>query len=61
MITKLRIRVHDVLEVSENDDLFSRIIGFGLSGLIALNVLAIIIESIDAIAVAYQPHFQMFE
>ena len=61
MITKLRNRVHDVLEVPENDDLFSRIIDFGLIGLITLNVLAIIIESIDAIAVAYQPHFQMFE
>ena len=61
MITKLRNRVHDVLEVPENDDLFSRIIDFGLIGLITLNVLAIIIESIDAIAVAYQPYFQMFE
>ena len=61
MITKLRNRVHDVLEVSENDDLFSRIIYLGLIGLITLNVLAIIIESIDAIAVAYQPYFQMFE
>jgi len=61
VITKLRNRVHDVLEVSENDNLFSRIIDFGLIGLITLNVLAIIIESIDAIAVAYQPHFQMFE
>ena len=61
MITKLRKRVHDVLEVSENDDLFSRIIGVGLIGLITLNVIAIIIESIDAIAVAYQPHFRMFE
>ena len=61
VITKLRNRVHDVLEVSENDDLFSRIIYLGLIGLITLNVLAIIIESIDAIAVAYQPYFQMFE
>ena len=60
VITKLRNRVHDVLEVSENDDLFSLIIDFGLIGLITLNVLAIIVESIDAIAVAYEPHFQMF-
>ena len=44
VITKLRNRVHDILEVSENDDLFSRIIDFGLIGLITLNVLAIIIE-----------------
>ncbi|MDA0230594.1 MAG: cyclic nucleotide-gated ion channel [Proteobacteria bacterium] len=61
VITKLRNRVHDALEVSENDDLFSRIIDFGLIGLITLNVLAIIIESIEAIAVAYQPHFKVFE
>jgi len=61
VITKLRNRVHDILEVSENDGLFYRIIDFGLIGLITLNVFAIIIESIDAIAVAYQPHFQMFE
>ena len=61
MISKLRNRVHDVLEVSENDDLFSRIIDFGLIGLITLNVLAIIIESIDAVAATYQPLFEMFE
>ena len=61
MISKLRNRVHDVLEVSENDDLFSRIIDFGLIGLITLNVLAIIVESIDAVAAMYQPLFEMFE
>ena len=61
VISKLRNRVHDVLEVSENDDLFSRIIDFGLIGLITLNVLAIIVESIDAVAAMYQPLFEMFE
>lgn len=61
MISKLRKRVHDVLEVSESEDLFSRIIDFGLIGLITLNVLAIIVESIDAVAETYQPLFKMFE
>ncbi len=61
MISKLRNRVHSVLEVSENDDLFSRIIDFGLIGLITLNVLAIIFESIDTIAVSYQSLFRVFE
>ncbi len=53
--------MHDILEVSESDDLFSRIIDFGLIGLITLNVLAIIVESIDAVAVNYQPLFDVFE
>jgi len=61
VISKLRNRVHNILEVSESDDLFSRIIDFGLIGLITLNVLAIIVESIDAVAATYQQHFEMFE
>ncbi len=61
LISKLRNRVHSVLEVPDSDDPFSRIIDFGLIGLITLNVLAIIVESIDTIGAAYQPHFEMFE
>ncbi|MBT3629083.1 MAG: ion transporter, partial [Rhodospirillaceae bacterium] len=66
MISKLRRQVHDLLEISqsdapESDKLLSRIIDFGLIGLISLNVLAIIVESIDSIALAYRPHFDMFE
>ncbi len=59
--TKLRGRVHDILEVSESGDLYSRIIDFSLIGLITLNVLAIIVESIDAVAANYQPLFDVFE
>ena len=61
MISKLRRRVHDVLEVAQSDQPFSRFVDFGLIGLITLNVLAIIIESIDAIGTAYRAHFDMFE
>ena len=66
VISKLRRQVHDLLEISqsdapESDKLLSRIIDFGLIGLISLNVLAIIVESIDSIALAYRPHFDMFE
>ena len=61
MISKLRNRMHDILEVSENEGLFSRIIDFGLIGLITLNVLAIIVESIDTIAVSYSSLFKIFE
>ena len=53
--------MHDVLEVSESEDLLSRIIDFGLIGLITLNVLAIIVESIEAVAETYQPLFEAFE
>ena len=53
--------MHDILEVSENEGLFSRIIDFGLIGLITLNVLAIIVESIDTIAVSYSSLFKIFE
>ncbi len=61
LISKLRKRAHNILEVAENDDPLSRAIDFGLIGLITLNVLAIIVESIDSVAAAYQPHFEMFE
>jgi voltage-gated potassium channel len=53
--------VHDVLEVSEDGDLFSRIVDFGLIGLITLNVLAIIVESIDAVSAEYLALFEAFE
>ena len=66
MIAKLRNRVHDLLETSQNDipnrdKLLSRIIDFALIGLITLNVLAIIIESIESIGLTYRAHFNMFE
>ena len=61
MITRIRKRVHDLLDIGQGDDLLSRIIDFGLIGLITLNVLAIIVESIDSIASSYRPHFDMFE
>ncbi len=61
MITRLRQRAHDLLEIGQSDEPLSRIVDFGLIGLISLNVLAIIVESIDSIALAYRPHFDMFE
>ena len=53
--------MHNILEVSENGDVYSRIIDYSLIGLITLNVLAIIVESIDAVAANYQPMFDIFE
>ena len=53
--------MHNILEVSENGDVYSRIIDYSLIGLITLNVLAIIVESIDAVAANYQPLFDIFE
>jgi len=66
VIAELRNRVHDLLETSQNDipnrdKLLSRIIDFALIGLITLNVLAIIVESIESIGIAYQAHFNMLE
>ena len=61
MISKLRKRVHGLLEIGQSDTLLSRIIDFALVGLIVLNVLAIIVESIESVGVAYRPHFDMFE
>jgi voltage-gated potassium channel len=61
VISKLRKRVHGLLEIGQSDTLLSRIIDFALVGLIVLNVLAIIVESIESVGVAYRPHFDMFE
>ena len=57
----LRERVHQVLDIPQADDLVSQIVGYTLAVLIILNVLAVILESVQAIHDAVGELFFWFE
>lgn len=57
----LRRRVYEVLEVASPDDRLSRVVDFALISLVAANILAIILESIDSLFVRYGSFFASFE
>ena len=57
----LRRRVYEVLEVASPDDRLSRIVDFALISLVAANILAIILESIDSLFVRHGSFFASFE
>ena len=57
----LRRRVYEVLEVASPDDRLSWVVDFALISLVAANILAIILESIDALFVRYGSFFASFE
>ncbi len=57
----LRTRTASVLEVSEQGDRFSRYINFFLIGLIIVNVLAVILESVDEIHEQWSLTFYLIE
>ena len=58
---QLRQRVHQVLDIAQADDPVSRIVGYTLVVLIILNVLAVILESVQAIHDAAGRLFLWFE
>lgn len=57
----LRQRIFEVLEAGNEDDRGSRLCGAFLIGIISLNVLAVILESVTSIADAYGEAFYIFE
>lgn len=57
----LRRRVYELLEIAAPNDAASRYIDFALIALIAVNVLAVVLESVDSLAAAYGPWFAGFE
>ena len=57
----LRQRVHQVLDVPQADDLVSQVVGYALAVLIILNVLAVILESVQSIHDAVGKLFFWFE
>ncbi len=57
----LRRRIHAVLETAADRDLTSRLVDFALIALIALSVLAVVLESVPAIQLRYGDELRAFE
>lgn len=58
---KLRRRIYELLEVAHPDDTASRVTDLFLFILIALNVIAVIVETVEDLAVQYAAVFLYFE
>lgn len=58
---KLRKRVHQALDFEKDDLALDRFVGFAILSLIALNVVAVIVESIPGIYRTYRVYFDAFE
>jgi len=56
-----RQRIYAIIESADRDDETSRIADIGIVSLITLNVLAVILESVDSISATYQAEFYWFE
>ena len=56
-----RNRIYHILELTDPEDRPSRLIGFAIVGLIIINVLAIVLESIPSIYEEYETAFFRLE
>lgn len=57
----VRKRTWEILEIAGEGDKTSRLVDFALFFLVGANVLAIIIESVPSIHLAYKPYFHWFD
>ncbi len=57
----IRRRVHEILSIAKNGDTTSRVFDFALLILIILNMLAVILESVESLHFAYVAWFNAFE
>jgi len=58
---RLKRRVYEVLEVAREGDVISRLFDVFITALILLNVLAVILETVESLAARYGPFFRVFE
>ena len=61
MITKIKIRVHQILEKSDGKDFASTLCDAFLLSLILLNICAVILETIASAWARWEPYFHLFE
>ncbi len=57
----IRRRTWEILEIASEGDRTSRIVDFALFFLVGANVIAIIIESVPSVHLAYKSYFYLFE
>ncbi len=60
-LRKLKKRLHDIVDVAVDGDKLSRAFDIALFILISLNVLAVILESIQTLSIEYNSYFKTFE
>ena len=60
-LERARRRTHEILEIGTDGDAFSRWVDRGLIGLVALNVLAVILQSVESFSLVYEEAFAAFE
>lgn len=58
---RAKTRIYEILEIAAEEDAISRVFDIFLMGLIALNVLAVILETVESLATAYGHIFEVFE
>ena len=57
----VRRRVFEILEASDRDDKFSRVVDLFILVLIGLNVIAVLLETVKSVYVVWGPYFRAFE
>ena len=60
-ILRFQKRVHEVLDIPQADDQISRLVARALAVLIFLNVVAVVLESVESIGNKYDDAFFWFE
>lgn len=61
MIEEVKDRIFAVLDGSSNDNLFNRIFHLSIMALISLNVLAVVLETVESLSSQYVIFFKTFE
>lgn len=61
MLERVKLKVYDVLVDTSDDDVADKVVAAGLMVLIVLNVVAVILETVESINAEYGPFFVAFE
>lgn len=61
MVALVKQRTFDVLDVAIDGDLTSRVVDLTIVTLIVLNVIAVLLETVEGLASQYQPYFHTFD
>ena len=60
-LARARRRTHEVIEVAAPDDELSRLFDIAVIALVAGNIVAVVLESVESLAIAYGAWFAAFE
>jgi len=61
MYLRIKKRVYQILEIANPDDKISRIFDIFITLLISLNVIAVILETVNSISTKYSTFLRIFE